>query len=112
MLLKILWSKRLVWHAHQNDTLNEGQAGSRQGRNTIDIVILKEMKFAPRDRTAYFSKFTTGHWRDWEAKYKATFSQVSVAHKTFIPEIVEVAPSDVALSGISHVLEILKKAKR
>jgi hypothetical protein len=44
LLLKIIWAQRLVWNAHDKDRLNEGQAGSRPGRNAIDIVNQKEMK--------------------------------------------------------------------
>ena len=45
LVLKILWARRLVWHVHNNKRLNEGQAGSRPGRNSIDVVIQKEMKY-------------------------------------------------------------------
>jgi Reverse transcriptase (RNA-dependent DNA polymerase) len=45
LLLKIIWARRLVWHAHDHDRLNQGQAGSRPGRNAIDVVIQKEMKY-------------------------------------------------------------------
>lgn len=62
-------------------------------RRRVEDFILKEMKFSPRDRTAYFSKFSPQNWQDWESKYKA-HSPISVAHKIFIPEIVEVAPPD------------------
>jgi hypothetical protein len=44
-LLKIVWARRLVWHAHNLNKLNDGQAGSRPGRNSIDVVIQKEMKY-------------------------------------------------------------------
>lgn len=63
-------------------------------RPRVEDFILKEMKFSPRDRTAYFSKFSPQHWQDWESKYKAQFSPSPMAHKVFIPEIVEVAPPD------------------
>jgi hypothetical protein len=45
LLLKIIWARRLVWHAHDADRINEGQAGSRPGINEIDVVIQKEMKY-------------------------------------------------------------------
>jgi hypothetical protein len=63
-------------------------------RRRVEDFILKEMKFSPRDRTAYFSKFTAQHWNDWESKYKAQLSPSPEAHKIFTPEIVEVAPPD------------------
>ena len=44
-ILKIVWARKVVWHAHDNDTLNNGQAGSRPGRNAIDVVIQKDMKY-------------------------------------------------------------------
>jgi Reverse transcriptase (RNA-dependent DNA polymerase) len=44
LMLKILWAQRLVWHVHDLNKLNEGQAGSRPGHNAIDAVIKKEMK--------------------------------------------------------------------
>jgi hypothetical protein len=45
LLLKIMWARRLVWHLHDHDRLNKGQVGSRLGRNSIDVVIQKEMKY-------------------------------------------------------------------
>jgi hypothetical protein len=39
LLLKIIWVQRLVWHAHDENRLNKGQAGSCPGRNAIDVVI-------------------------------------------------------------------------
>jgi hypothetical protein len=45
LLLKIIWARRLVWHAHDLDKLNKDQAGSRPGPNSIDVVIQKEMKY-------------------------------------------------------------------
>jgi hypothetical protein len=39
LLLKIIWARRLLWHAHDMDRLNEGQAGSTPGRNSINVVI-------------------------------------------------------------------------
>jgi hypothetical protein len=45
LLLKIIWARRLVWHVHDLDKINEGQAGSRPGRNAIDVVIQKEMQY-------------------------------------------------------------------
>jgi hypothetical protein len=44
LLLKIKWAQQLEWHTHYLDKLNSGQAGSRPGRNSIDVVIQKEMK--------------------------------------------------------------------
>jgi hypothetical protein len=46
LLLKIIWARRLGWHVHDEDRLNEGQAGSQPGKNAIDVVIQKEMKYS------------------------------------------------------------------
>jgi hypothetical protein len=45
LILKIIWARRLVWHAHDLDKLNAAQAGSRPGSNSIDVAIQKEMKY-------------------------------------------------------------------
>jgi hypothetical protein len=45
LMLKILWARRLVWHVHNLDKINEWQAGSWPGCNAIDVVIQKEMKY-------------------------------------------------------------------
>ena len=44
-ILKIIWARKVVWHAHDNDILNNGQAGSRPGRNAIDVVVQKDQKY-------------------------------------------------------------------
>lgn len=63
-------------------------------RRRVEDFVLKSLKFSPRDRTAYFSRFTAENWQDWEAKYKATLTQPSSMYKPFIPEQVEVANPD------------------
>jgi hypothetical protein len=45
IILKIIWARKLVWHVHDNNRINEGQAGSRPGFNAIDVIIQKEMKY-------------------------------------------------------------------
>jgi hypothetical protein len=45
LVLKLLWARKLVWNAHVAKRLNEGQAGSRPGRQCVDVVIHKEMKY-------------------------------------------------------------------
>jgi hypothetical protein len=45
LLLKIVWARKTVWHAHNNHKLYEGQAGSRPNQRAIDIVLQKEMKY-------------------------------------------------------------------
>ncbi|MFM7887159.1 MAG: hypothetical protein ACKPCM_10815, partial [Pseudanabaena sp.] len=36
----------------------------------LEDFILKSLQFSPRDRQAYFAKFTTADWQKWEAKFK------------------------------------------
>jgi hypothetical protein len=45
LILKIIWARKGIHNAHNNNYLNEGQAGSRPGRKAIDVVINKEMKY-------------------------------------------------------------------
>jgi hypothetical protein len=45
IILKIIWARKLVWNVHDNNRINEGQAGSRPGFNAIDVFIQKEMKY-------------------------------------------------------------------
>ena len=45
IISKIIWARKLVWHAHDNNMLNMGQAGSRPGMNAIDAVIQKALKY-------------------------------------------------------------------
>lgn len=63
-------------------------------RRRVEDFVLKSLKFSPRDRTAYFSRFTAENWQDWETKYKATLTQPSSMYKPFVPEQVEVANPD------------------
>ncbi|MCA6508852.1 MAG: hypothetical protein IM565_02255, partial [Pseudanabaena sp. M109S1SP2A07QC] len=43
-------------------------------RRKLEDFILKSMNFAPRDRQAYFAKFTATDWERWEAKFKPPVS--------------------------------------
>jgi hypothetical protein len=45
VILKIIWARQFVWHVHDNNQINEGQAGSRPCFNAIDVIIQKEMKY-------------------------------------------------------------------
>lgn len=63
-------------------------------RRRVEDFVLKSRNFAPRDRIAYFSRFSTDNWHEWEAKYKATLTQPSSMYKPFVPEKVEVASPD------------------
>jgi hypothetical protein len=44
LLLKIIWSRRVIWNAHNQGKLHPGQSGSRPGRNAADVIIQNEMK--------------------------------------------------------------------
>jgi hypothetical protein len=45
LILKVIWARKLVWNAHDTNSINKGQAGSRPGCNAIDVIIQKEMKY-------------------------------------------------------------------
>lgn len=45
LMLKLLWSRRLVWQAHKHNCLNEAQAGSRPDHRCIDVVVRKTMNY-------------------------------------------------------------------
>ena len=84
-------------------------------RRALEDFILKSMSFAPRDRTAYFSKFGKADWEKWEAKFKPPSSQVFVSN-IFVPEIVEIADPDSpkvreAIAQIKAALGIKEKSK-
>ena len=63
-------------------------------RSRVEDFVLKSRNFVPRDRIAYFSRFSSDNWHEWEAKYKATLTQSSSMYKPFVPEHVEVASPD------------------
>jgi len=63
-------------------------------RRSVEDFILKSRNFAPRDRTAYFSRFSAENWQEWESKYKATLTQPSSMYKPFVPEQVVIASPD------------------
>jgi hypothetical protein len=87
--------------------------GGESPRRALEDFILKSMNFAPRDRTAYFAKFTQANWEKWEGKFKPP---ISPPPPLFVPEIVEVAPPDSeevrqAMAQIRASLGIKEKAK-
>lgn len=84
----------------------EGDSPRRQ----LEDFILKSMQFEPRDRTAYFSRFTNADWEKWEAKFKPPVSPPSPP--LFVPEVVEVAEPEIALANIANIREILKRAAK
>lgn len=43
-------------------------------RRKLENFILKSLQVSPRDRQAYFAKFTTADWEKWEAKFKPPVS--------------------------------------
>jgi hypothetical protein len=45
LILKIMWSRKAIWKIHNNNLLNDGQAGSHPGCRAIDVAIQKEMKY-------------------------------------------------------------------
>jgi Reverse transcriptase (RNA-dependent DNA polymerase) len=46
LLLKIVvWARKTIWNINDNNSIHDGQAGSRPGSRAIDVVIQKEMKY-------------------------------------------------------------------
>jgi hypothetical protein len=45
LILKVMWARKTIWKAYQNNILNQGQAGSKPGSRAIDVVLNKEMKY-------------------------------------------------------------------
>jgi hypothetical protein len=69
IILKIIWARKLVWHVHDNNRLNEGQAGSRPGFNAIDVVIQKEMKYL-------YSRLTKTHLATMDNDAKSCYDRI------------------------------------
>jgi hypothetical protein len=45
LILKIIWARKTVWKLHNKNRIHDGQAGSRPGRRSIEVIIQKEMKY-------------------------------------------------------------------
>jgi hypothetical protein len=45
LILKVMWARKAIWSAYENNKLNPGQAGSKPGSRAIDVVLNKEMKY-------------------------------------------------------------------
>ena len=45
LLVKIVITRRFVWHGEQHGTFGEGQAGGRPGRLANDVVLQKELTY-------------------------------------------------------------------
>jgi ribonuclease HI len=69
IILKIIWARKLVWHVHDNNRINEGQAGSRPGFNAIDVVIQKEMKYL-------YSRLTKTHLATMDNDAKSCYDRI------------------------------------
>lgn len=76
-------------------------------RRALENFILKSMQFQPRDRAAYFARFTTADWEKWEAKFKPPSSPL--VPPIFVPEVVEVCAPEVAIANIAKIREMLKR---
>ena len=78
-------------------------------RRALEDFILKSLQVSPSNRTAYFARFTTADWEKWEVKFKPPASPPPPP--LFVPEIVEVAPPDVALANLAKIREMLRGKK-
>ena len=71
IILKIIWARKLVWHAHDNELLNMGQARSRPGMNAIDVVIQK-------DQTYTYSRLTKTNLATMDNDAKSCYDRIIV----------------------------------
>jgi hypothetical protein len=69
IILKIIWALKLVWHVHDNNRLNKGQAESRPSFTAIDVVIQKEMKYL-------YSRLTTTHLATMDNDAKSCYDRI------------------------------------
>ena len=84
-------------------------------RRQLEDFILKSLQVSPRDRTAYFARFTAADWEKWEAKFKPQTSPI-IGTNIFVPEVVEISDPDSpkvqeAIAQIRAALGIREKSK-
>ena len=84
-------------------------------RRALEDFILKSMSFSPRDRTAYFARFTPTDWEKWEVKFKPPTLPI-IGTNIFVPEVVEIPDLDSpkvkeAIAQIKAALGIREKSK-
>ena len=79
-------------------------------RRRVEDFILKSLQISPRDRAAYFSRFTQADWEKWEAKFSPPVSPPPPP--LFVPEVVEVAPPEIALANIQKIKEMLARGAK
>lgn len=73
-------------------------------RAAVEDFVLKSLNKSPKNRAAYFAKFSTASWKLWEKKYREAHAP-RPAYKPYVPEKVEVASPDspVAQSAIAMI---------
>lgn len=72
IILKIIWARKLVWHAHDNEMLNMGQAGSRPGMNAINVVVIQ------KDQKYSFSRLTKTNLATMDNDAKSCYDRIIV----------------------------------
>jgi hypothetical protein len=72
LLLNLLWSRQLVWNAHNAGRLNASQGGCAPGRQAVHVVIDKEMKYL-------FSRLTRTDMATLDNDAKSCFDRIIVA---------------------------------
>lgn len=88
--------------------INQGEGDPFRRR--VEDFILKSLQISPRDRTAYFSRFTAADWEKWEARMSPPSSPPPPP--LFVPEVVEVAPPEIALANIQKIKEMLARGAK
>lgn len=79
-------------------------------RRRVEDFILKSLQVSPRDRTAYFSRFTQADWEKWEARMSPPVSPPPPP--LFVPEVVEVCSPEIALANIAKIKEMLARGAK
>lgn len=79
-------------------------------RHRVEDFILKSLQISPRDRTAYFARFTQADWEKWEARMSPPVSPPPPP--VFVPEVVEVCSPEIALANIAKIKEMLARGAK
>jgi hypothetical protein len=69
LILKIIWARKGVWNAEDNNKLYEGQSGSRPNQRAIDAVLRKEMRYS-------YARFTRSNLGTIDNDAKSCFDRI------------------------------------
>lgn len=87
-ILKIVWARKVVWHAHNNDVLNNGQPGSRP----IDVVTQKDQKYL-------FSRLTNTNIATMDNDAKSCYDRILCNLAMIISQYFGISKSSAAVQA-------------